>query len=107
MIDTAAWLFVAVILLALISVVLLLQDRFIYFPLRYSSAELQEAQRVGVHPVTFQTSQGKQTAFFWRGEGSDLGPQVVWLLFGGNGDIALAWMSLLRRSSSAKASLSQ
>jgi pimeloyl-ACP methyl ester carboxylesterase len=96
MIDIAAWLFVAVILLALISVVLLLQDRFIYFPLRYSAADLQEAQRVGADQVAFQTSQGKQTAFFWRGEGSGPDPQVVWLLFGGNGDSALAWLGLIR-----------
>jgi pimeloyl-ACP methyl ester carboxylesterase len=96
MIDIAVWLFVAVILLALVSLVLLLQDRFIYFPLRYSTADLREAQTLGVHQVTFQTSQGKQTAFFWRGEGSDLGPQVVWLLFGGNGDSALAWLGLIR-----------
>ena len=63
MIDTAVWLSVAVILLALVSLVLLLQDRFIYFPLRYSTADLREAQTLGAHQVTFQTSQGKQTAF--------------------------------------------
>ena len=74
MIDISAWLFVAVILLALVSLVLLLQDRFIYFPLRYSKPTYEEAQTLGVHQVTFQTSQGKQTAFFWRGEGSDLPP---------------------------------
>jgi uncharacterized protein len=96
MIDIAVWLFVAVILLALVSLVLLLQDRFIYFPLRYSKADLQKAQILGSQQVTFQTSQGKQTAFFWRGEGSDLCPQVVWLLFGGNGDSALAWLDLVR-----------
>jgi pimeloyl-ACP methyl ester carboxylesterase len=95
MIYIAVWLFVAVILLALVSLVLLLQDRFIYFPLRYSKAELQEAQTLGAQQVTFQTSQGQQTAFFWRGEGSDLCPQVVWLLFGGNGDSALAWLGLI------------
>jgi pimeloyl-ACP methyl ester carboxylesterase len=96
MIDLAIWLFVAVILLALVSLVLLLQDRFIYFPLRYSTADLREAQILGVHQVAFQTSQGKQTAFFWRGEDSGLGPEVVWLLFGGNGDRALAWLGLIR-----------
>jgi pimeloyl-ACP methyl ester carboxylesterase len=96
MIDTAVWLFVVVILLALVSLMLLLQDRFIYFPLRYSTADLREAQTLGAQEVKFQTSQGRQTAFFWRGESSDLGPQVVWLLFGGNGDSALAWLGLIR-----------
>jgi fermentation-respiration switch protein FrsA (DUF1100 family) len=96
MIDIAGWLFAGILLLALVLLVVLLQDRFIYFPLRYSTADLEEAQTLGVQEVKFRTAQGNQTAFFWRCDDSDIAPQLVWLLFGGNGDIALAWMGLIR-----------
>jgi uncharacterized protein len=96
MIDIAGWLFAAVLLLALVLFVVLLQDRFIYFPLRYSTSDLEEAQTLGVQEVKFRTTQGNQTAFFWRCDDSEVAPQVVWLLFGGNGDVALAWMDLIR-----------
>lgn len=96
MIDVAGWLFGAVILLGLAGFVILFQDRFIYFPLRYSTAQLEEARTAGVEEVKFQTSQGNQTAFFWPNENSEKTPQNVWLLFGGNGDVALTWIPLIR-----------
>jgi pimeloyl-ACP methyl ester carboxylesterase len=93
------WLFAAALLVGLVSLVLLFQDRFIYFPLHYSSAQMEEAKMAGVQEVRFRTSQGNQAAFFWRNEDSNTGPtapQMIWLLFGGNGDVALAWIALIR-----------
>jgi pimeloyl-ACP methyl ester carboxylesterase len=96
MTEIAVWFCAALVLLGLGALLVLFQDRLIYFPLRYSTAQLEEARAVGVQEVRFRTSQGNQAAFFWRNEDSDTAPQTVWLLFGGNGDVALAWMSLVR-----------
>jgi pimeloyl-ACP methyl ester carboxylesterase len=96
MTEIAVWFCAALVLLGLGALLVLFQDRLIYFPLRYSTAQLEEARAVGVQEVRFRTSQGHQAAFFWRNEDSDTVPQTVWLLFGGNGDVALAWASLVR-----------
>jgi uncharacterized protein len=96
MIDIVGWLFGGLILLGLISLLVLFQHRFIYFPLRYSAKELEEAQTAGVREVKFETTQGRHIAYFWREGDSKEAPQNLWLVFGGNGDLALAWLTLLR-----------
>jgi pimeloyl-ACP methyl ester carboxylesterase len=96
MIEFADWLFGAILLVALVSLLLLFQGRLIYFPRRYSKAELDEARTSGTQEIRFRTSGGNQVAFFWQRENSETAPQNVWLLFGGNGDLALAWLRLLR-----------
>ena len=96
MTEITGWLFAALLLVGLVSIVVLFQDRFIYFPLRYSAAELQEAKIIGVEDLRFRTSQGNQAAFFWRNEDSKTIPQTVWLVFGGNGEVALGWIDLVR-----------
>jgi hypothetical protein len=96
MIDIAGWLLGGLILLSLVSFLVLFQHRFIYFPVRYSKAQLEEARTIGVQEIRFRTSQGNQTAFFWREKDSETVPQNLWLLFGGNGDVALTWMTLIR-----------
>jgi len=80
---------------ALVAVLLFFQRRFIYFPLRYSSAQLQEVKSIGIEEIRFRTSQGNQTAFFWRTEDSAAAPKNLWLVFGGNGDLALGWLDLV------------
>ena len=96
MIENAGWLSVAAMLVALAFLAVLFQHRFIYFPLRYTTTQLQEARRAVVEEIRFQTSQGNQAAFFWRNEDLNVAPKNIWLLFGGNGDLALTWMSLIR-----------
>jgi uncharacterized protein len=96
MIDLAAWLLGGFILLSLVTLLVLFQHRFIYFPLRYSKAQLEKARAIGVREVQFRTSQGNQTAYFWRNGEAETAPQNLWLLFGGNGDVALAWLDLVR-----------
>jgi uncharacterized protein len=96
MIDLAGWLFGGLILLGLVSLLVLFQHRFIYFPLRYSTKQLEEARTAGVQEVKFETSQGSQIAFLWREGDSAVTLQNLWLVFGGNGDVALAWLPLLR-----------
>ena len=96
MTEIPSWLLPAFFFVALVSLVVLFQDRFIYFPPRYSPAELHEAKNVGVQELRFRTSQGSQTAFFWRYNDSERIPQIVWIVFGGNGDVALSWIDLVR-----------
>jgi pimeloyl-ACP methyl ester carboxylesterase len=96
MIETTAWLSAAAMLIGLAFLAVVFQHRFIYFPARYSTAQLKEARRAFVQEIRFRTSRGDQAAFFWRNEHSDIAPKIVWLLFGGNGDLALSWMSLIR-----------
>jgi pimeloyl-ACP methyl ester carboxylesterase len=96
MIAIASWLCAALLPVCLVSLVVLFQDRFIYFPPRYSPAEIEQAKTIGVQEIRFRTSQGNQTAFFWRNEDSETRPQNVWLVFGGNGDVGLGWMGLVR-----------
>ena len=96
MIEVVGCLSAAAMLVGLAFLAIFLQHRFIYFPLRYSTIQLQEARRVGAQEIEFQTSQGRQVAFFWRQKHSDFPPKDIWLLFGGNGDLAVSWTSLLR-----------
>ena len=96
MIDIAGWLIGGLILFGLISLLVRFQHRFIYFPLRYSANQLEDARATGVREVKFETTQGSQTAFFWREGDSKAAPQNLWLVFGGNGDLALAWLTLIR-----------
>jgi uncharacterized protein len=96
MTDITSWLFAALFLVGLVLLVLLFQHRFIYFPVRYSTAQLEEARAIGVQEVNFRTSQGNQAAFFYRHEHCETAPENLWLVFGGNGDVALEWLRLIR-----------
>jgi pimeloyl-ACP methyl ester carboxylesterase len=95
MTDITSWFVALLVGGALVAVLLLFQSRLIYFPLRYSTAQLQKAKSIGTQEIRFRTSQGNQTAFFWRAENSATAPQNLWLVFGGNGDLALGWLDLV------------
>jgi uncharacterized protein len=77
----------------MISILARVQGRFIYFPRRYRSVDLWQAKANGVEEVRFTTSQGEQTAFFWRRTNSGTQSRNLWLVFGGNGTLALEWLS--------------
>jgi uncharacterized protein len=89
------WLLLPFLLIGLVLLVIRLQRRFIYFPRRYALAELKEARANGVREIRFRTSQGNQTAFFWRNLDSVTAPESLWVVFGGNGTVALDWMGLI------------
>jgi pimeloyl-ACP methyl ester carboxylesterase len=95
MTDITSWFVALLVGGALVAVLLLFQSRLIYFPLCYSTAQLQKAESIGTQEIRFRTSQGNQTAFFWRTENSATAPQNLWLVFGGNGDLALGWLDLV------------
>src|SRR5260370_27195988 len=96
MTDLTSWLFAGLLLVGLVSLVVLFQDRFIYFPVRYSTAQLEAARSVGVQEVKYQTCQGNQAAFFFLHEHCETTPESLWLVFGGNGDLALEWLGMVR-----------
>ena len=77
----------------MVSLLARVQGRFIYFPRRYQSVDLAQARASGVEEIRFTTSQGAQTAFFWRKTNSGSRSQNIWLVFGGNGTLALEWLS--------------
>jgi uncharacterized protein len=95
MLVEMTWFLVPLVLIALLWLAIRVQRRFIYFPRRYSALDLKEAKAVGVQEITFQTSQGNQTAFFWRKPLSEIAPDSLWLLFAGNGSVALDWIPLI------------
>ena len=100
MINITSWLLAALALVGFGSFVVLFQERFIYFPVRYSTAELEEARTLGVQEIRFRTSQGSQVAFFCPT--SETIPQRLWLVFGGNADVALGWLGLVRSVSGSR-----
>ena len=100
MIDITSWLLAALALVGLGSFVVVFQERFIYFPVRYSAAQLEEARTLGAQEIRFRTSQGSQVAFFCLA--SETVPERLWLVFGGNGDLALGWLGLVRSVSGSR-----
>jgi uncharacterized protein len=91
---SSSWFFAVVAGGALLAALLLFQSRLIYFPGHYSAAQMRKAKSIGTQEIRFRTSQGNQTAFFWQSENSAAAPRNLWLVFGGNGDLALAWLDL-------------
>ncbi|MEY4482900.1 MAG: hypothetical protein RL693_352 [Verrucomicrobiota bacterium] len=79
----------SMLILFLVSLVLLLvscQSKLIYMPRKYEAVEVAGAN---ARPVSYATSQGKQTA--WVHPVNANGDGLIWLVFGGNGMTALDW----------------
>lgn len=79
----------SLLILFLLSLVLLLvscQSKLIYMPRKYEATEVAWAD---ARRVAYQTSQGLQTA--WIHPEKTKGEGLVWLVFGGNGMVALEW----------------
>lgn len=91
-----ASLFRILLLLLLTPVLLLLgcQSRLIYYPRPYDEAYremLREHQGVA---LKYHTAQGSQTAHYIPARKPGKQPEI-WLCFGGNGTVALDWLSYL------------
>ena len=71
------------------------QRRLIYFPRRYDRNYARMLPK-GTVELTFQTSGGRQTAFYLPPQSGREGlPPAVWLFFGGNAACALDWLDWL------------
>lgn len=76
-------------LLVVVVALLLLQDGLIYLPRKYP-ADLAPLLPKGAVTLEYRTGQGDQTAFYRPAKAGDA-PERLWLLFGGNGALALDW----------------
>jgi pimeloyl-ACP methyl ester carboxylesterase len=80
-------------LLVVVVVLLVFQDDLIYLPRRYP-ADLSALLPPGAEVLEYRTGQGDQ-ASFWCPPRAGGAPTRVWLLFGGNGALALDWGDLV------------
>jgi uncharacterized protein len=77
-----------------------LQPRLIYFP-RHYRAEFVRPQKLV--ELNYDTNQGRQCSFYIPPEKpSGPAPERLWVLFGGNGSLALDWKNLIRQSGSVR-----
>lgn len=83
-------------LLVVFAASILFQRHFMYYPRRYSRSAIETALGLGVLGINFRSSQGKQTAFFYRGVATNSPPSRLWIMFGGNAMLALDWLDFLR-----------
>jgi uncharacterized protein len=78
------------------ALVILFQRRFFYFPRRYTASEVEAAEKRGASVLSYQTSQGRQTAFMWGTPPSGTLLSQLWIVFGGNAMTALDWLDILQ-----------
>ena len=93
------WLLVrtlAAVVAIVAALLLLFQDRLIYFPRRMKSEVARaRAEQEGLELLEFTTDSGIQLAYFCPPPEGEL--ERLWLVFGGNGQIALDWVDFCRR----------
>lgn len=87
---------VAITILTPVVFLLGCQSRLIYHPNPYRTEYEEMLKEAKGERLTYETSQGGQTAFYIppAQPGKDGRPQTVWLCFGGNGSLALDWLSV-------------
>jgi len=87
----------AIIFLILAAVLFFAQRRLMYFPRKYPAGFVQSLATRGLVPLKFETSQGTQWAYYLPPpEATDATmPDSIWVLFGGNGSLALDWLEVL------------
>jgi uncharacterized protein len=73
---------------------ILFQESYIYHPRPYEVADLDRAKALGVKAIRYKTSQGNQTAFLYQTEDTATPPTTLWIMFSGNGSVALDWFAL-------------
>ena len=72
------------------------QHRMIYHPRSYGTI-YQQYFNESLQRLTYQTSEGSQTAFY-QPPPNGKPPKALWILFGGNAALALDWMWLVEES---------
>jgi len=69
-----------------------LQHKMIYYPSKYSNFYKKIMDKVVY--IKYNTSQGEQTAFYYSLNNNNKASRT-WIMFGGNGSLALDWMDLI------------
>jgi pimeloyl-ACP methyl ester carboxylesterase len=87
---------ILIVILTPVIGLLVLQSRMIYHPRPYGAAELDAFRSSGGDRIEYETSQGRQVAYYLPPrEASPAGK--IWLCFAGNGSLALDWLPLADR----------
>lgn len=82
------------LLLAVIGLLFFGQHGLIYHPQPYGAARVERFGR-RLEALAFRTDQGRQTAFYLPPrDASRALPEALWVLFAGNGSLALDWEEL-------------
>ncbi|MBF0450241.1 MAG: alpha/beta fold hydrolase [Candidatus Magnetomorum sp.] len=68
------------------------QQRMIYHPKPYGQSYQKQLSRV--IPIEYETDQGNQTAYFYKGQ-SSIPSKKLWVLFSGNSSLAMDWFDRL------------
>src|SRR5687767_2840975 len=80
-----------------------IQHTLIYNPRRYADRYLENLP-LQVTPLRFATTSGKQTSYYVQPRSGEKGlPGEVWVVFGGNGSLALDWLELISNYSDLRA----
>jgi len=81
-----------IVIAVLILAYLELQQRMIYHPRPYDVS--YKTQLSKVIPIEYETGQGKQTAYYYKGN-SKVPPKNLWVFFCGNKSLAMDWFDRL------------
>ena len=98
---------VAIVFLVLAAVLYFAQRRLIYFPRHYPAGLVARLAAAGLAPVRFETSHGTQWAYYVppRALPGNVLPDSIWVVFGGNGSLALDWLGVLPPDPARRAGL--
>jgi pimeloyl-ACP methyl ester carboxylesterase len=98
---------VAIIFLILAAFLFLAQRRLMYFSRKYPAGFIQGQTSQGLVPVKYETSRGTQWVYYRPPAAAGPGtmPDSIWVLFGGNGSLALDWLMFLPTGANLRAGL--
>lgn len=75
------------------------QRQMIFFPREYWPTYLTAVEDAGGREIAFETSEGRQSCFYFPpARGEDEPPGQLWIFFGGNGSLALDWLGYVERT---------
>lgn len=81
----------------LMLLLLLFQEKLMYFPSPYTERELAMAQQLGLQRITYSTEAGKQTAFYLPpAAGDNAPPDELWFVYCGNASRVLDLLALFQ-----------
>ena len=90
---TAVFIFLALCVAGVAVLLLVFQDKLMYFPSAYTPWELAKAESEGIQRLEFTTAEGRQVAFYQPPAASAsaeaLPPEDLWFVYCGNGSRVL------------------
>lgn len=90
----AAKLLVSILVIYLVTIVLL-QRKMMYYPSKYPQEISEFVKQSGLQAIRYQVANHSQVAFYQPPESSN-NPTCLWVIFGGNGAVALGWLNFIK-----------